>query len=234
MLINTVLIDDNQQDLDFLANELKDIAFINVIACFTNPIEALDFISKNTIHLIISDIEMPQINGINAIKLLPKPPLVIFISSHPKYALQSFDVNPLHYLVKPVGAENLLKAVYRAQQSIQQNIFAPDNFIFVYVDKNYEKINYADILYIKAEQNYVKLITAQKTYLVLSNLSQFIKQLPQLQFKRVHKSYAVNLDAITKYNTNEIIFTDAIIPISEAYKDDILNILKLNTSKRIH
>ena len=135
MNIKTVLIDDNNEDLELLKNELKDISFIDVIGCFINPVEAIQFVHLNKTDLIISDIEMPAINGINAIKLLPHPPLVIFVSSHPKYALESFEVQPLHYLIKPVAKENLLKAVYRAQLSIEKNCVANDDFVFVYQDK---------------------------------------------------------------------------------------------------
>ena len=234
MTIKTVLIDDNKEDLELLENELKDVSFIDVIGRFISPVEAIQFINLNKTDLIISDIEMPGINGINAIKLLPHPPLVIFISSHPEYALESFEVKPLHYLVKPINKEKLLKAVYRAQCSIEQKSVMLDNFIFVYVDKNYEKIMYADILFIKAEQNYVKIMQSEKSYLVLSNLSQFIKQLPESHFKRVHKSYAVNMDNVIKYNNNEILFNEVIVPISEAYKESILNALKSNTTKRVN
>lgn len=234
MNIKTVLIDDNKEDLELLKNELRYISFIDVIGCFINPVEAIQFVHLNKTDLIISDIEMPAINGINAIKLLPHPPLVIFISSHPKYALESFEVQPIHYLIKPIAKENLLKAVYRAQYAIDKNSIAKDDFIFVYHDKNYEKIMYADIQYIKAEQNYVKIVSPNKSYLVLSNLSQFIKQLPEIHFKRVHKSYAVNLNNVLKYNSNEILFNDVIIPISEAYKESVLNALRSNTTKRVN
>ena len=234
MNIKTVLIDDNKEDLELLRNELKDVSFIDVIGCFISPVEAVQFVQINKIDLIISDIKMPAINGINAIKLLPHPPLVIFLSSHPEYALESFEVQPLHYLIKPVSKENLLKAVYRAQLSIEKNSVAKDDFIFVYQDKNYEKIMYADIQHIKAEQNYVKIFSADKSYLVLSNLSQFMKQLPEAYFKRVHKSYAVNITNVIKYNSNEILFNDVIIPISEAYKESVLNALKSNTTKRVN
>ena len=177
MSIRTVLLEDNKEDLQHLINELKEISFIDVIGAFSNPIEAITFVKENKTELIISDIEMPGVNGIKAIQMLSDPPLIIFISSYPEYAIESFDLRPLHYLVKPFSKENLLKATYRALESCRSKSTYPDDFIFVYTDKSYEKILYSDILYIEAEQNFVKINAVQKSYLILANLSQFTKQL---------------------------------------------------------
>ncbi|MFI4919634.1 MAG: LytR/AlgR family response regulator transcription factor [Legionellales bacterium] len=231
MNIKTVLIEDNKQDLQHLINELKEISFIDVIGSFSNPVEAITFIKENKTDLVISDIKMPGINGIAAIKLLAEPPLVIFISSYPEYAVESFEVKPLHYLVKPFSKENLLKATYRALESIKMNTTFPDDFMFIYTDKIYEKVSYSDMQYIKAEQNYSKVVTEKKSYLVLTSLSKFISPLPE-QFMRIHKSYAVNMQNITSYNQHEVLFNDAIIPISEAYKEETLDFLSKFTPSR--
>ncbi len=231
MNIRTVLIEDNKEHLQHLENELKEISFIDVISSFSNPVEAIAFIRENKTDLIISDIEMPGVNGIAAIKLLSEPPLVIFISSHPEYAIESFEVKPLHYLLKPFSKENLLKATYRALETIKTKSTFPDDFIFVYTDKSYEKVSYSDILYVKAEQNYSKIVTQQKSYMVLTNLSKFIKPLPA-QFMRIHKSYAANMHSITGYNQHEVLFGTAIIPISEAYKEETLDFLSKFTPSR--
>jgi len=233
MSIKTVLLEDNKEDLQHLINELKEISYINVIGSFSNPIEAIIFIKENKTDLIISDIKMPGINGIAAIKLLAEPPLVIFISSYPEYAAESFEVQPLHYLVKPFSKENLLKATYRALESNRSKSIYPDDFIYVYTEKSYEKISYRDILFIEAEQNFVKINAGQKSYLILANLSQFTKQLPAQQFMRVHKSYVVNIQNITSYNHKEIRFTKTCVPISEAYKEETMNFLSKFTASRI-
>jgi DNA-binding LytR/AlgR family response regulator len=231
MNIKTVLIEDSKEDLQHLINELKDISFIDMIGSFSNPVEAITFVKENKTDLIISDIEMPGVNGIAAIKLLSEPPLVIFISSYPEYAIESFEVKPLHYLVKPFSKENLLKATHRALETIKTKSTLPDDFIFIYIDKNFDKVYYDDILYIKAEQNYSKIVTHQKSYMVLTSLSQFIKPLPS-QFIRVHKSYAINISTITGYNQHEVQFNDIIIPISEAYKEETLSFLSKFTASR--
>src|SRR6185437_14220827 len=134
MNITTVLIEDNKEDLQHLINELKEISYINVIGSFSNPVEAITFIKENKTDLIISDVEMPGINGIAAIKLLSEPPLVIFISSYPEYAVESFEIRPLHYLVKPFSKENLLKATHRALETSKTKNILPDDFIFVFTD----------------------------------------------------------------------------------------------------
>jgi len=231
MNITTVLIEDNKEDLQHLINELKEISYINVIGSFSNPVEAITFIKENKTDLIISDVEMPGINGIAAIKLLSEPPLVIFISSYPEYAVESFEIRPLHYLVKPFSKENLLKATHRALETSKTKNILPDDFIFVFTDKSHEKISYSDIQYIKAEQNYSKIVTEKKSYLVLTSLSKFISPLPA-QFMRVHKSYAANVQNITGYNQYEVLFNDIIIPISEAYKEETLNFLSKFTASR--
>jgi DNA-binding LytR/AlgR family response regulator len=232
MSIRTVLLEDNKKDLQHLVNELKEISFIDVIGSFSNPVEAIEFISKNKTDLIISDIEMPGVNGIAAIKMLSEPPLVIFISSYPKYAVESFEVKPLHYLVKPFSKENLLKATYRALETIKTKSTFPDDFMFVYTDKVYEKVSYSDILYIQAEQNFVKIHTTQKPYMVLVSISGFLKQLPAGQFLRVHKSYAVNIQNISSYTHQDIFLNKATIPIGEAYKEQTINFLSALTISR--
>ena len=232
MSIRTVLLEDNKKDLQHLINEMKEISFIDIIGTFSNPIEAIKFLSENKTDLIISDIEMPGINGIDAIKMLSELPLVIFISSHPKYAIESFEVKPLHYLVKPFSKENLLKATYRALETIKTKSTFPDDFIFVYADKVYEKVSYSDILYIQAEQNFIKIITPQKSHMVLASISRFIKQLPAGQFPRVHKSYAVNIKNVTSYTSQDIFIGNHPIPIGEAYKEQTSEFLSKFTISR--
>ncbi|HXS37481.1 MAG TPA: LytTR family DNA-binding domain-containing protein [Flavipsychrobacter sp.] len=232
MSIKTILIENKREDLEHLINELKEISYVDVVASFSDPVEAIKFVSQNETDLIISDIEMPGVNGIDAIKLLSQPPLVIFISSHSKYAIESFDVKPLHYLVKPFSKEGLLKATYRALETINTKSNYPDDFMFVYADKVYDKILYSDILYIQAEQNFVKIITQQKTYMVLASISKFIKQLPTGQFPRVHKSYAVNIKNVTSYTSQDIFIDKHPIPIGEAYKEPTSEFLTKFTISR--
>lgn len=232
-ILNTILIDDNETDLFKLQNDVSTIPFVKTTGVFSQVTDALTFAQEHPTHLVISDIDMPKINGIEVIKNIVPKPLTIFISAHPQYALQSFDVAPLHYLLKPYTYEQLLKALHRAQQAhITKTTNPTASFIFVLANKQYIKINYSDILYIKADQNYVHIVTKSASYMVLHILTHFLNQLNDASFIRVHKSYAVNIQNITAYNTQEIFFDKTSIPLSQAYKENAFMILKNYTIHR--
>jgi len=227
MTIKTIIIDDNIDDLTHLKTLCNKLDNVNVVETFTNPVKAFNYLLNNTIDLILSDIEMPDINGIEMIKNLDKPPNVIFTSSHPEFALKSFAVKPLHYLIKPIKLTELLKAIGRISNTAQNK-----NYIFIKQDEEYVKINLNEILYINAEANFVSVITPTNKYLVLANLTQFGKQLPANQFIRIHKSRIVNINKVEKYAFEHLIINNQLLPIGAFYRNDFSKIIKSHTIKR--
>ena len=223
--MKTILIDDNQSELTHLNELCSKIAFLSVENTFTSAQDAFRWLEQNTVDLIISDVEMPGINGIEMVQQLSNKPLVIFVSAHPNYAVDSFSVQPLHYLVKPLKMEHLLLAVHRAKDRFMQQETSTD-YIFVLHNKEYHKVYLNDLHCIEAAENFVQLHLLENKLLVLSNLTQFTKQLPRSQFIRIHKSWSVNLHSIEKYTSEHVVINHKIIPIGNAYKNDALTLLK--------
>lgn len=230
-MINTILIDDNPNDLDHLNDLCSKIETINVLNTFINPLIAFNWLLNNNVDLIITDIDMPQINGIDMIKQLKHKPLIIFTSAHQKYAVKSFDISPIHYLIKPLKIENLLIAFDRVKNKLT-NQKMDKEFIFVLNNKEYIKLKYIQIFYIKAEGNFVKIFTENKKLLILSNLTQFTKQLPNNLFLRIHKTYTININKIEKYTPEHIVINSQIIPFGNSYKTIVTKKLKELTIKR--
>jgi len=229
--MKTILIDDNPSDLSHLEELCSKTPFITVVNAFTSALEAFSWLINNSVDLIISDVEMPDINGIEMIQQLQNKPMVIFVSAHPKYAMNSFSVEPVHYIEKPLKMESLLLAAHRAKDRVQ-SISSPTSYIFVLNNKEYVKIQLNELNYIEAAENYVQLYLPNKKLLILANLTQFTKQLPLNQFIRIHKSWTVNVEKIQKYSSEHVIVEGEIIPVGNAYKEQVTSILKGQSIQR--
>jgi len=231
-MIKTILIDDSKNDLQFLANLCENISAIHIENTFTSSVLAFEWLEHNAIDLIISDIEMPIINGIDMLKQLKQKPLVILVSAFPDYALSSFDIDPIHYLIKPLKMEGLLSGIERVKDRLANKKTTPEH-IFVLQNKEYIKVELNDILYIKADANFVNIVQANKEVLVLSNLTQFTKQLPSHQFLRIHKTFTINSLKIEKYTTEHLVINSEIIPFGASYKASIISVLKSLSIQRM-
>lgn len=229
MPYNTIIIDDNLEELNLIKELCNKLDAIKVINQFYNPINAINWLQNNKADLIISDIEMPDINGIELIKNLKHQPQVIFVSNHPQYALKSFEVQPIHYLTKPITLNQLLDAVNRLNNSVK---ILPNPFIYINQNKENIKLYINQILYVKSSGNFVEVFYNNNKYLVLSNLTRFLKQLNNPSFLRVHKTFAVNVNNINKYTKDHIIINKQVIPIGNIYRKDFLNLMNNFTIKR--
>jgi len=230
MKINTILIDDSANDLEHLKSLCKKINSIKIIKTFSDPLVAHHWLCNNNVDLIITDIEMPNIDGVDLIKSLIRTTPVIFVSSHLKYALKSYDVAPLHYLIKPIKLTELMEAINRINKP--ESTKADGKFIYIQQNNEHLKIEVNTILYAKAEGNFIQINTTTKTHLVLTNLTQFTKQLPVNCFIRVHKSYLVNSNKIDKYTFEHLIISEKLIPIGVFYREDFQNEIKKYSIKR--
>ena len=202
---------------------------INIVKQFLNPLKAFEWLQNNNVDLIISDIEMPDINGIEIIKNLKHQPKVIFTSNYPQFAIKSFDVKPIHYLLKPITFNQLINAINRFEPN---NANTKQKAIYITQNQEHIKLLLNNIKYIKSEGNFVKVFTNDNKYLVLSNLTQFTKQLPGNDFMRVHKSFTVNINQINKYTFEHLIIDSDIIPVGESYRPDFLELMDKMVIKR--
>jgi two-component system LytT family response regulator len=228
MIIKCLTIDDEPYALQQLSDYVVKTPFLELAGKSSNAFEAMELMAKMEIDLIFVDINMPEMSGLEFVKTLPAGSNVIFTTAYSKYAVDSYKVNAIDYLLKPIAYEDFLKAANKAQKHILQNHLelekphdSIENF-FVKSEGQIIKINLADIEFIESMSEYVKIyINGQKPIISLMTLKSLETALPKDRFMRVHRSYIVNLEKITTIERNRIIFNKNIyVPVSEQYKDE--------------
>lgn len=221
----SIIIEDNDIDREMLSLSLKKYPFIKVSGIFTNPIEALEIIKSGKVDLIFSDIDMPGINGIDFFKTQNEPPLCIFVTVHPEYAIDAFDVQAVDYIMKPIRQERLDKAIQRTleligikSKALQYTLQFEQDSLMIREGNESTKVYTGDILFLEALTNYTKVVTAKKNYITLQNLKCFLDHLPKDKFIRIHRSYAVSREKIDGLTTGEIVIGEHHLPIGKTYR----------------
>lgn len=250
MKYKCILVEDNILERDALAAKLKKIDEIQLRAALADGMEAVSLLKNEDIDIVFSDIDMPDLSGIELLKSLKNPPVFIFISSHSEHAAESFELDVIDYIVKPAKIERLIKATHKAieyiqtkrsvkeesTQSIKQQgapafhnelvktIDAQDYF-FIKEKNTYIKLNMGDVLYIESMGDFSKIITTkQKTHFVLISLKNLEKQLPAKIFMRVHKQYIVNILHVLHVSLSDIkLSSNDLVPVSIAYRQALLD-----------
>jgi len=239
MKLTCLIIDDEPVARKGLEEYVMEIDFLQLVAQCENPLKAASYLKEQSIDLIFLDIHMPKVSGIDFLKTLRNPPLVIFTTAYSEYALEGYSLDVIDYLMKPITFDRFLKATQKAYEVHQMKRLAAEqkevhsDYFFVKCDSKYEKVNFNEVKYIEALQNYVVIHARGKkliTYLTLSGLE---NQLPKEQFLKVHKSFLVSIASIKAIDGNEILMEDVRIPISRNLKESVVNrILGNNLFKR--
>jgi DNA-binding LytR/AlgR family response regulator len=239
--MNTIIVDDEPLAQDVLETYIEKIPDLNLVGKCSNALEANDMLKSQSIDLMFLDIQMPQLTGIDFLKTLSKPPMVIFTTAYPNYALDGFELNALDYLLKPISLERFMKAVNKALEQFElqsresgEALSGEDdpNFIFVKADKKLVKVKYDDILYIEGLKDYVIIRMDADRVITLQTMKSLESKMPQDRFKRIHRSYIVNLDRINAIvgNMVEVIEKKETkhLPIGKNYRDELLEIVNKN------
>lgn len=229
--MNCLIVDDNPLARMAVRNMVMQIEGLSLLGEVDDAMQAFNFIQKNHCDLLLLDIEMPGISGLDLIKTLDHRPLVILITSKPEYALESYELQVVDYLLKPVSFSRLLKAVYHARelfawqnQADRQN--SKKDFLFVRVNNQMTRIDFGDINYVEAMGDYVIFHTRAKKFVVHLTMKAVQENLPEDRFVRVHRSYIVALDKIDNMVQNSLQIDRNIIPVSETYKN--LLVIQMN------
>lgn len=234
--IRTIAIDDEPLALSLLTSYINKTGFLELIGEFDNPVDAIEFLNKNETDLIITDIQMPDLSGIEFIQSLLNPPKLIFTTAFEKYALESYKVNAVDYLLKPFSYKEFILAVQKVQKLIgleaKASLQAEESSQFLFLKSEYKirKITFDDIIYIEGMKDYIKVHTGADTkpILSISTIKSIEKKLPSSKFMRVHRSFIVNLNKITVVERSRIIFGNSYIPVSDQYKDQFQAFLNSN------
>lgn len=239
MKIKCVIIDDEPLAISVIENHLKNFDTIEITQTFTNPVKAFDVLQQEKIDLIFLDINMPQMQGFTFIENLNFKPLVVITTAYREYAVKSFELDVLDYLVKPIPFDRFLKTINKVYQQINSATTAETKLnqephIFLKVDKKLVKVNLNDILFIESLKDYIKIATTIGDYVVHKSLTAISEELPQSNFIRVHRSYNISINKISAIEGNTIEIAGRRIPIGRNYlkqtKERIFNIKEDNDS----
>ena len=231
MKINCIIIDDEPLARKGLKEYISDIEFLSLQGEFENPLKATDALVNGDIRLLLLDIQMPKITGLDFLKSLQAPPLTILTTAYPQYALQGYELNVVDYLLKPFSFERFLKAIMKAKSYLEAAQKTPEhaakktdeaNYFFIKTDNKLVKLLYDDVLFAEALQNYVAIYTREKKYISYLTIKSVEEQLPAQQFIKVHKSYLVAADKVETIEGNEIKIGQHRIPISRNIKEEVL------------
>jgi DNA-binding LytR/AlgR family response regulator len=224
MILQCMIIDDEPLARKGLKEYMADTGFLQLAGEYENAVKASGALAAEKPDLLFLDIQMPKMNGVDFLRSLPHPPMVIFTTAHSEYALQAFELNVIDYLVKPVSFDRFLKAVMKARDfaGYRSAKSASENYFFIKCDNKIEKVAFADILYIEALQNYVAVYTPQRkliTYLTFKAIEDY---LPEEQFIKVHKSYIVSVSKIDSIDGQDVFIGQQQVPISRGLKEEVM------------
>lgn len=235
-MIRTIAIDDEPLALQLVNGYISKTPFLELKASFDNPIDAMDYLTNKTIDLILLDIHMPDLTGIEFIRILQNRPKIIFTTAFERYALEGLKLEAVDYLLKPFSYEEFLLAAKKAEKLIwlekkaNHKIETNNEFLFLKSEYKIRRINFNEIEYIEGLKDYVKvyLHNKPKPILSLNSLKSLEAKLPSTRFMRVHRSFIVNLRKIDTIERSRIVFNKTYIPVSEQYKEKFQKFLDKN------
>jgi two-component system, LytTR family, response regulator len=229
MQLNCIIIDDEPLARKGLKEYIADVEFLHLAGEFENPLKATQVLSSGSVQLVFLDIQMPKISGLEFLKSLQQAPPVIFTTAFPQYALDGFDLNALDYLVKPISFDRFLKAAMRAKEyyEVRKKNTSVESaqsgeYFFIKADNKLVKLEYDEILFVEALQNYVTIQTISKKYITYLTFKSVEEYLPADKFIKTHKSYIVSASKIDTIEGNDIRIGNHHLPISRNLKDEVM------------
>lgn len=228
-MISAIAVDDEPIALDVLQAHAEKIPFLDLKATFLSTTEALAFLQQNRIDLVLLDIRMPDLTGIEFAALIPKPVRIVFTTAYSEYAVKGFDLAATDYLLKPVSLSRLLQACTLVNERlIAENTSAgTGQSLFVKDGYNLVKIDIPNITYIEAGDNYLSIYEGEKRTLTRMTLSELLDKLPRDAFQKIHKSYIVAVGKIEKIERSQVLVAGVKIPVSVNLRNDLMRKVKM-------
>lgn len=234
MMLKVIIVDDEPLAINVLKNYVAQIKELELINTFSNAVDASTYLQSNEVDIIFLDIHMPILDGLEFIKTLNKAPMIIITTAHEEFAVESFELAVMDYLVKPIPFPRFLKAVNRIVKLKQMHSSADKNnpgdypSIFVKVDKKkLQKIHLDEIVVVESLKDYIRIKTSTGKYIVHKTLSSFTDELPSDKFIRIHRSFTISIDKVQVVEGNSVEIDDTRYTIGRSYindvKDRILN-----------
>ena len=235
--MNCLIVDDEALARKLLTDYVQKIEGLKLIGVATNALEAKNILSNQKVDLLFLDIQMPNLTGIELLKILKDPPITILTTAYSEYALEGYQLNVIDYLLKPIAFERFYRAVAKSidyfklsQQSIESSVATSEkgDYFFVKSDSKIVKVDFPDILHIEGMREYVRIHTLNEKIITLISLQKLLDTLPQSNFTRIHKSFIINIDHIKSVQGNAVSIGNDVLPVSKTYRDSFLK--KINSS----
>jgi DNA-binding LytR/AlgR family response regulator len=240
-MIRCIIVDDEPLALHVLEDYISKIPFLHLVKSTTNPIEALTLVQEKEADLVFLDVQMPELTGIQFLKIANGKAKVILTTAYPQYALEGYELDVIDYLLKPIAFDRFFKAVQKAQAVLQPAAVKPvavaesnaqkpqqeflSDFIFVKTEHKIQKVYLNDILFIEGLKDYISIFTPAERVITLQNMKKMEDALPSKYFIRVHKSYIVSINKIDSIERSRIFIGDKIIPVGDTYRDEFFKII---------
>jgi len=241
-MIRCLIVDDEPLALHILEDYISKIPFLQLVKATTNPIEALTLVQEKLVDLVFLDVQMPELTGIQFLRIANGKAKVILTTAYPQYALEGYELDVIDYLLKPIAFDRFFKSVQKAQgvlqpaaapiqpELVQQQFQQPQNdflsdFIFVKTEHKIQKVYLNDILFIEGLKDYISIFTPAERIITLQNMKKMEDALPEKNFIRVHKSYIVSINKIDSIERSRIFIGDKVIPVGDTYREDFFKII---------
>ncbi|NOQ73081.1 MAG: response regulator [Crocinitomix sp.] len=221
--INCIIIEDEFPALEIIKSYLFEIQNWHIAAEFTNAIDAINYLSENSVDVVFLDIQLPKLSGIGFIKSLDKPPLIVITTAYNEHAVEAFELTVFDYLLKPYPFERFFKTINRINNHLQSKSSTEMVNDFIHVRENREnvKIDLSSVRYIESQKEYISIVCEKKTVKTRLSMSKIESMLRDFGFLRVHRSYLIAIDKVDSYSNKQIRLGESSIPIGRYYQKEV-------------
>jgi DNA-binding LytR/AlgR family response regulator len=239
-MIRCLVVDDEPLALHIIQDYISKIPFMELVKATTNPIEALTIVQEGGVDLVYLDVQMPELTGIQFLRIANGKAKVILTTAYPQYALEGYELDVIDYLLKPIAFDRFFKSAQKAQSIIQPSAKTPvkeeaapqqqqdfsTDFIFIKTEHKIQKVYLHQILFIEGLKDYISIFTDAERIITLQNMKKMEDALPERHFVRVHKSYIVALNKIDSIERSRIFINDKVIPVGDTYRDQFFKLIE--------
>jgi DNA-binding LytR/AlgR family response regulator len=223
-----IIVDDEPLARNIIEKHLELFQEFKLVASVSSAVAALEILGKHKIDLVFLDIKMPVIDGLQMIRSLKRPPAVIYTTAFAEYAAESYDLDAVDYLLKPISPEGIKRGIAKFLKQLPPLVNEKEKFVVVKHNERLIRINFEEILWVESRKDYMLINTGPQTYLKHITMKAIVQVLPGHQFKRVHRSYLVAIKAIENISGDYLKIMGQTIPISEKYKKELLTAFRNN------
>jgi DNA-binding LytR/AlgR family response regulator len=228
-MITCIAIDDEPKALEVIERYCRKTSLVDLRSTFREPVKAIEFLNREKVDLIFLDINMPDISGMQLVQTLSPRPMIIFTTAYSHYAVESYDLNALDYLLKPITFERFLAAINKAGAMSSKNGVSNEDEPIVFIKSGPQtyQVKVDEILYLEKDGNYITVHLKDKNILIRENMGDIFDLVPASDFLRVHKSYVVAIKHITMIEIHQLVINGEKIPIGSTYRDPLRSRLGL-------